>query len=79
MAHELHIIRTDVLLWALGGLGDAEPLSAEREPWQPLSPLQIATIRRLAAKAHCEWGELRDAAQRIGLTRNGWELYTLVP
>lgn len=61
----MHIISTEMLLWALGGF--AEVPEVEHRPSVTLSALQIKTIQRLAEKEHCAWGESKLAAERVNL------------
>lgn len=64
--NELHVIRTDVLLWALEGLAERQQRCKHTSGL--LTDMQINTIRDLAAKPGCARGEIKDAAQRIGMT-----------
>lgn len=64
--NELHVIRTDVLLWALEGLAERQQRSEHTSGL--LTDRQITVIRELAAKPRCGKGEALDAAARLEMS-----------
>lgn len=61
----LHVLRTDILLHALGGMGEEERIY--RTPYTLLTNRQIRAIRRQATQT-TEYGTLRDLARSLELS-----------
>lgn len=63
MTGELHVVRTDVLLWALGGLANPEWVARD---------YRIAIIKGYAARPKHTWphGSLLHLSQLLGYPRN---------
>lgn len=65
MSGELHIIRMDVLLHALGGF--EERRDKPREQGMSYTDLQIRRIKKLALCDRNPWGKLSSEAQALGI------------
>lgn len=63
--NQLHVIRTDVLLWALEGLAERQQCCEHTS--RLLTGRQIKAIRELAAKPRCAKGETIEMAERAGM------------
>jgi hypothetical protein len=63
MTDELHVVRTDVLLWALGGLADPERQARDR---------RIAIIKGYAVRPKHSWphGSRLHLSQLLGYPRD---------
>lgn len=73
----LHLIRTDVLLWTLGGFRDSVDDRPFREPHAPYLPWQIAEMRKLAAELplDAKTGQVRRFAEKAGLSPRAVSVY----
>jgi hypothetical protein len=62
---EIHLIRTDILLWILGGF--VEPLDEmPGDGSRFLSVAYVRELKRLASKPRCKQGEIKKIANRFG-------------
>ena len=65
---ELHVVGTDVLLWALGGF--AEP--SEEMPYARFLPVgYVRELKRLALKPRCSNMEVKELAERYDRSYSG--------
>lgn len=59
---QLHVVRKDVLLWALGGFAEeGDPLRATS-----FTPQQIGQMAEVASKRRASFHEVADLARKIG-------------
>ena len=73
----LHVVRTDVLLWALEGLAAADLRDHEQIISYPrsLSPHQVRVLRAIAARPRAASGEIKRLAACWGLPCDSLKAY----
>jgi hypothetical protein len=66
--HQLHVIRSDVLLWRLGGFEPNAGTEPIRDKHRPLLPWQVAEIMRLAKRPlNTRGGTIKAFAERADI------------
>lgn len=63
----LHVVRTDVLLWTLGGFAETDEAALFRV--NGLSPVYVRGLKAIASKPRAAYGEVLDYTRRNGQSR----------
>ena len=73
---ELHIIRTDVLLWALEGFKDLSEIDSS---WDKAYPNWLClAIQRIVKKPRASHNELKTLSEKAGGQPDRWSLAVMV-